>query len=180
MVRRTFATSAVYLGSDGEPSANSWRLQDGWTRSFDGAGRILDLEPFQSSIKELEAAAYFSQEPPDARYMSYSELHGHTERLRSGGFDVLQQQVDLARKVAFPFVTLIMTLIAIPFAVTMGRSGTMAGIAVGIALALLYWGTISVSAALGAGGAMPPVIAAWAPNLLFGAGAAYLVLTVRT
>ena len=39
---------------------------------------------------------------------------------------------------------------------------------------------ISVSAALGAGGAMPPAIAAWAPNLLFGAGAAYLVLTVRT
>jgi lipopolysaccharide export LptBFGC system permease protein LptF len=27
---------------------------------------------------------------------------------------------------------------------------------------------------------MTPVLAAWAPNLLFGAGAGYLLLTVRT
>ena len=39
---------------------------------------------------------------------------------------------------------------------------------------------ISVFAAFGAGGAMPPALAAWAPNLIFGAGAVYLLLTVRT
>jgi lipopolysaccharide export LptBFGC system permease protein LptF len=37
-----------------------------------------------------------------------------------------------------------------------------------------------VFAAFGAGGAMPTLLAAWAPNLLFGAGAVYLLLTVRT
>jgi lipopolysaccharide export LptBFGC system permease protein LptF len=82
--------------------------------------------------------------------------------------------------VAYPFVCLIMTLVAIPFATTIGRSGTMAGIAVGVAVALVYWGAITISAALGAGGLLEPVLAAWAPNLLFGAGAAYLLLTVRT
>ena len=39
---------------------------------------------------------------------------------------------------------------------------------------------ISIFAALGASGLMPPALAAWAPNLLFGATAAYLLLTVRT
>jgi LPS export ABC transporter permease LptF/LPS export ABC transporter permease LptG len=180
LVRRTFAASAEYIGGSGDHSPSTWRLENGWTRTFDATGNIRDLSEFAASAKELEAASYFSQEPPDARFMSYAELRGHTERLRSGGFDVLGQQVALSRKVAFPFVTVIMTLIAIPFAVTIGRSGTMAGIAAGIGLALLYWGMISVSAALGAGGAMPPAIAAWAPNLLFGAGAAYLVLTART
>ena len=34
--------------------------------------------------------------------------------------------------------------------------------------------------ALGAGGVLPPLLAAWAPNLLFGAGAVYLLLTART
>ena len=81
---------------------------------------------------------------------------------------------------AYPFVCVIMALIAIPFATTVGRSGTMAGIAVGVALALLYWGAINISAALGAGGLMTPFMAAWAPNLLFGASAAYLLLTVKT
>jgi lipopolysaccharide export LptBFGC system permease protein LptF len=56
----------------------------------------------------------------------------------------------------------------------------MAGIAVGIGLALVYWVSISIFAALGGGGLIAPTLAAWAPNLLFGAGALYLLLTVRT
>ena len=83
-------------------------------------------------------------------------------------------------KLSFPFVTLIMTLLAVPFAVTIGRSGAMAGIGVAIGIAIVYWTTISVFAAMGAGGVMAPALAAWAPNLLFGAGAFYLLLTVRT
>jgi lipopolysaccharide export LptBFGC system permease protein LptF len=39
---------------------------------------------------------------------------------------------------------------------------------------------ISIFAALGTGGALPPLLAAWAPNLLFASGAAYLLLTVKT
>jgi lipopolysaccharide export LptBFGC system permease protein LptF len=73
-----------------------------------------------------------------------------------------------------------MTLIGVPFAVTTGRRGAMYGVGVGIVLALTYWTLISVFAAFGAGGAMPTLLAAWAPNLLFGAGAVYLLLTVRT
>jgi lipopolysaccharide export LptBFGC system permease protein LptF len=56
----------------------------------------------------------------------------------------------------------------------------MYGIGVGIVLAISYWVAISIFAALGTGGVMTPVLAAWAPNLLFGAGAGYLLLTVRT
>jgi lipopolysaccharide export LptBFGC system permease protein LptF len=56
----------------------------------------------------------------------------------------------------------------------------MYGIGVGIVLAICYWIAISVFAALGTGGVMTPLLAAWAPNLLFGAGAGYLLLTVRT
>ncbi len=136
--------------------------------------------PFDSEDKVLESAAYFATEAPDARFMSYSQLHDYTERLRASGFDVLEQQVALARKISFPFVTLIMTLIAVPFAVTTGRGGAMAGVGVGIALAITYWTAISVFAALGSGGLLAPSLAAWTPNLLFGAGAAYLLLRVRT
>jgi lipopolysaccharide export LptBFGC system permease protein LptF len=112
--------------------------------------------------------------------MSYSQLRGYIDRLRTGGFDISEQQVALERKISFPFVTLVMTLIAVPFAVTTGRRGAMYGIGVGIVLAIVYWVTISVFAALGTGGLMTPMLAAWAPNLLFAAGAGYLLLTVRT
>ena len=88
--------------------------------------------------------------------------------------------VQLRRKVAFPFVTLIMTLLAVPFAVTTGRRGALYGIGVGIVVAIVYWIMLSIFGALGEGGVVAPLLAAWAPNVLFGAAAAYMLLTVRT
>jgi lipopolysaccharide export LptBFGC system permease protein LptF len=56
----------------------------------------------------------------------------------------------------------------------------MYGIGVGVVLAIMYWVTSEVFAAFGAGGLLGPALAAWAPNLLFGAGACYMLLSVRT
>jgi lipopolysaccharide export LptBFGC system permease protein LptF len=100
--------------------------------------------------------------------------------LKSSGYSVVTYMVQLQRKVAFPFVTVIMTLLALPFAVTTGRRGALYGIGIGIVMAIVYWIALSVFAALGAGGAMSPVLAAWAPNILFSAAAAVMLLTVRT
>jgi lipopolysaccharide export LptBFGC system permease protein LptF len=112
--------------------------------------------------------------------MNYAELRRYIDELKTSGYNVTEHEVELHRKLAFPLVTLVMTLIAVPFAVTTGKRGAMYGIGVGIVLALVYWTIISVFAAFGASGLMSPTLAAWAPNLLFGAAALYLLLTVRT
>jgi LPS export ABC transporter permease LptG/LPS export ABC transporter permease LptF len=177
--RRVFAERAIYLGG-GNGSTDGWHAEQGWVRTFRDDGDTASFSPFAESTITVEPAAYFVTQTPEPKYMSYSQLKGYIERLKTSGLDVVEQQVELARKVSFPFVTLIMTLIAVPFAVTTGRHGAMYGIGVGIVLAIAYWVTISVFAALGSGGLMAPTLAAWAPNLLFGAAAAYLLLTVRT
>jgi lipopolysaccharide export LptBFGC system permease protein LptF len=74
----------------------------------------------------------------------------------------------------------VMTLLAVPFAVSGGRRGALYGLGMGLVLALGYFVTMSVFGALGSGGVLPPVLAAWAPNLLFSSAAAYMLLTVRT
>jgi len=156
-----------------------WQVTRGWTREFRG-DETPHMTPIELDRRRLETPKYFGAEEPNARYMGYKQLRDYTANLRAGGFDVLEHEVSLQRKLAFPFVTLIMTLLAVPFASTIGRSGAMGGVAVGIALAISYWTLISIFAALGSGGALPPVLAAWAPNLLFGSAALYLLLTVRT
>src|ERR1043165_2056366 len=118
----------------------------------------------------LEPPAYFGTRQPEPEFMSYSQLRTYLGQLRTSGFDVIDQQVALERKASFPFVTLIMTLIAVPFAVTAGRRGAMYGIGVGIVIAISYWVAFSVFAALGTGGVMPPALAPWEANLLLGAG----------
>jgi len=179
LTERTVAQRATDVGTPMGAQV-VWRLDQGWTRDFDAQGEPRSFAQFDHVEKPLEPPAYFESDAPDARFMSYTQLRDYTARIQAGGLDVLGQQVALARKVAFPFITLIMTLIAVPFAVTVGRSGAMAGIGVGIGLAIAYWTTISVFAALGAGGLIAPLLAAWAPNLLFGTGAGYLLLTVKT
>jgi len=174
LTRRTFAEQASFV------EGAQWRVDRGWTREFDKAGEPGPFTPFARTEKTLEPATHFTTEAPDPDFMSYTQLRQYTDRLRASGLDVVRQQVALWRKVSFPFVTIIMTLLAVPCAVTIGRSGAMAGIGVAIAIAIVYWTTISVFAAMGAGGVMAPLLAAWAPNLLFGAGALYLLLTVRT
>jgi len=178
---RMFAAKATYApsASPAGPVPN-WRLEQGWSREFGPRTQVKNFVTFPSRTVALEPADYFVTEAREPALMNFGQLRTYIAELRASGYNVLEHEVELYRKVAFPFVTLVMTLIAIPFAVTTGKRGAMYGVGVGIVLALIYWVMISVFAAFGAGGLLDPMLAAWAPNLIFGAAAAYLLLTVRT
>ena len=162
-----------------------WKGQNGWMREFPAglgrAGRVVArYDPFAERELALEPASYFRTEVPEADLMTYGQLRDYIAQLQASGANAVPDMVKLQRKVAFPFVTVIMTLLAVPFAVSTGGRGPLYGVGIGIVLAIVYWLTLSVFAALGAGGVLNPMLAAWAPNILFGAAAAYMILTVRT
>jgi LPS export ABC transporter permease LptF/LPS export ABC transporter permease LptG len=174
---RVFAVSAKASPAD---AATTWQARAGWRRAFDDTMAITDYGKFETATLTLDTPETFVTEAPPPAQMNFGQLRDYVRELRASGYDVREDEVALHRKIAFPFVTLVMTLIGVPFAVTTGRRGALYGVGIGIVLALVYWTMISVFAAFGAGGAMPTALAAWAPNLLFGAGAVYLLLTVRT
>ena len=175
--RRTFAKRAAFR--------DGWEGHDVWTRRFGPSethegGSISFASASEQALPFLEPPDYFETERPDAELMTFGQLQAHIQELSASGFDVVRLVVELYRKTAFPFVTLILTLIAIPFAITTGPRGALFGVGVGITVAFTYWTTINVFAAIGNAGLLAPSLAAWAPNLLFGASALYLLLTVRT
>jgi len=178
LARRSFAERARFTPEPGH--SNLWRAEQAWSRELRPSGDTRRFSAQPVAEFTLEPPSYFGIRQPAPEFMSYSQLRDYIGQLRTSGFDVIAQQVALERKASFPFVTLIMTLIAVPFAVTAGRRGALYGVGVGIVIAISYWVAFSVFAALGTGGVVAPILAAWAPNLLFGAGAAYLLLTVRT
>ena len=177
LVRRKYFSSVTFEGDREAKGQVIWQGAKGWQRDFAPKRRF---SSFTNQAVVMEGPGYFASESPNAQYMSYRQLSEHVTSLQAGGFNVVPYIVALHRKLAFPFVTLIMALIAVPFAVTIGKSGAMYGIGAGIVLAILYWTAISVFGAIGAGGLMAPALAAWAPNILFGCAAMYLLLTVRT
>ena len=162
-----------------QPADSTWRADQGWTRRFTN-DVVAEYTAFQDRPLTLEAASYFGTEQPDADRLSFTNLRRYINALRVSGFDVVPYRVALHRKIAFPFVALVMTLIAIPFAVTTGRRGALFGIGLGLLLAISYWGLSAVFGAIGGAGLLSPPLAAWAPNVLFVSAASYLLLTVRT
>jgi LPS export ABC transporter permease LptG/LPS export ABC transporter permease LptF len=172
LTERAFTTRAVFK--------DEWKAGQGWVRQFE-----VDQDPgaFKASERRtlaIESPDYFATEQPQAERMSYQELGRHIGSLEASGADVVELRVALERKLSFPFITFILTLIAVPFAVTTGRHGALYGVGIGIVLAISYWIVISVFGAIGSAGLLTPVLAAWAPNVLFGGSAVYLLLSVRT
>jgi LPS export ABC transporter permease LptF/LPS export ABC transporter permease LptG len=183
----TRADQVTYVVGQTEDGAQgNWLAQTGWKRELGPAATrkgqqpTVKFEPFTDRPLTLDAPSYFKADEPIADLMSYKQLRDYTTRLQASGANVVPQRVALQRKIAFPFVALIMTILAVPFAISTGHHGAMYGIGIGIALAIVYIVTMSVTGALGSGGVMPAILAAWAPNILFGAAALYGVLTVRT
>ena len=171
LASQTHANTAEYH-DDG------WTALRGWTQDF-SAGTPRE-RGFAKEQIALDAPQYFATEDADTDMMTAAQLRRTVEELASSGFNYLPQQVALHRKVAFPFVTFVMTLLAVPFGVTTGRRGALYGIGLGAAIALLYWLVMSVFVAVGSAGLLPPVLAAWTPNIIVTACAAYLMLVAKT
>lgn len=134
----------------------------------------------QARSREIEAPSYFGQEERPADTLRFEELRQHIVSLELLGLDVTPLRVQLHRKLAFPVVCVVMTLLGIPFAFVVARRGALYGIAASVLIAIVYWACLAIFDALGNNALLPPLLAAWAPNLLFGGSALYLMFTLET
>ena len=160
-------------------ASRSWQLYNGWERSF--KGDQLEFSTFDEKISSMnEEPSYFAQEVKESSKMTFLELRDYIESLQQGGFEVDHLKTELYKKLSFPVVSVIMSILGIPFAFSIGRKGTLYGVAVGVLLGIVYWGAFGVFGVLGSNGLLSPVLAAWGPNLLFGSGGALLLSGVRT
>jgi LPS export ABC transporter permease LptG/LPS export ABC transporter permease LptF len=174
--RRIFATSTRW-----DPQVNNWIFDNGWQRTFSG-DTIASYRPFTvSTFPEIkEQPSYFKKEYVPSQEMSYNELSRYIADLKQSGFDTKRLSVQLNKKVAYPLITLVMAILAIPFALSMGKKGSLAGIATAIGLAITYWVVALIFESLGNVNTLPAILAAWTPDLLFGITGAYLLLRTPT
>jgi len=173
LVRRWEARTGIWDG-------RSWVFHDVNVKQLDQQGR------FQLTKKKRERIPFplkpddFTRPEKKIEEMSYFELRDYIQQAQEEGHDATFYLPGLQAKLAFPFVSFIMSLIAIPLAL---RTGTGKGIATSIGLGLLlgfgYWLIFGFSLSFGHAGFFPPVIAAWLTNTLFASFGIFLLLTVR-
>jgi len=181
LTRHTHVARAYY-------ASPAWQALDGWTQTFRsdspapaGSRNVpLEREEFHEKSLPMPPVDDFRRAQVDSSRMEFGELREYVRRLGSSGVNVAEQEVQLHRKLAFPAVTLVLTLLAIPFGVTTGKKGALYGIGLAVVLAGVYFLLTTLFMAAGAAGVLPAPLAAWSVNLLFSIGALYLVFTVRT
>lgn len=155
-------------------------LEDCWVRYF-SEGRMMGFEKKEKlDLNVREDRSFFLKEWKEPDQMSYGELSTYIRELDERNFDTVKFKVDLNYKVSFPFVCLIMTLLGIPFAFSLGKKGTLVGIGLSIVIAMVYWGAIAVFHGLGYVSYLNAFLSAWGPNLVFGLIGLYLLFTLRT
>ena len=164
-----------------EPSLNKFVFENGWERTLKGPS-IQRYETFEvATFNELhEDPNYFKKEVRQSSEMDYYQLRDYISDLQQSGFDTVRLRVQLQKKIAYPLVTLVMAVLAIPFAVTGRTGGALAGVAIAITIAVVYIGMAGLFEAMGNANQLPAVLAAWSPNIIFGLATGYLLLRVPT
>ena len=158
-----------------------WVYEQGWERSLNGSAHVSDRKFDVATYPELsEAPAYFKKEIKQSSEMNYDELRRYIHDLEESGFDVVRLRVQLQKKIAYPLITLVMAVLAIPFALSAGKRSAVAGLATAIGIGVVYWTISGLFEAMGNLSQLPPAVAAWSPDLVFGFIGGYLILRMPT
>ena len=88
--------------------------------------------------------------------------------------------MEREQKLVIPVATLIIILFGAPLGTSSKRGGTAYGIGVSLISTMLLILFLKISGALGSAGALPPLVAAWTPNIIFLAAGIALLTKVRT
>jgi LPS export ABC transporter permease LptG len=174
--RRIFATRVFW-----DQATSSWRFQNGWQRDIAGTS-ITEFNEFkQTSFSEIhEDPSYFEKESLQSQEMNFGQLNRYIGDLAQSGFDTMRLRVELWRKLAYPLIAVVMAVLAIPFALSMGRRSSLEGVAVAIAVALAYFVVDGLFSALGNVNYLPAALAACSSDILFGLVGGYLLLRTPT
>lgn len=172
---------ARLLVANAQFTPQGWAVSDGWARTFDG----LNERSFRSittpvAVDLEERPDYFAAEVRKPREMGFTELRAYVQEVRDSGQAVPALEVALQDRVAFPFASLVMALVALPFAFRLERKGALYGLGLAIVLGICFLAVFAFFRTLGQVGTFPAVVASWSPNVLFALLSAYLFLGVKS
>ena len=157
-----------------------WKLVDGTVTQF------LESDPFPINQKFNELRLQIQETPKDFQEiekevdgLGLSELRNYIGRNEVAGVDVKSYQVKYHSRFSLSFIPIVMCIMGVPFSVRGRREGGLAkDMGICLAITFFYWLFYSIGLSLGTNGALPPVVAAWAPTVMFTALALALVSRV--
>ena len=146
------------LGWQAEKATESVISKDGKVASKNTTAAV----PITDSPEDLKLLALGAEE------FTFFDLQKMIADIRNKGMNATRYEVDLQSKLALPMISLMVVLIAIPFALKKHLSGSTA-LSFGVAglITFGYWVLSAFCLSLGRSAALPPWVSAWVPNAVF-------------
>ena len=137
--------------------------------------RVMKFKTYDLKIDHFDTGNRPSSLKKGRREMSISELRHHLKETKKGTRRHNKATMELHRKFSAPFACLILGLIGLPLGLMKRAKGRSWGIALSVAVFMLYYSLLVVSTSIGKPGKLNPVLAVWIPNMVLGATALVLL-----
>ena len=163
--RENGAITRVIAADRAEQAPGGWRLDN--IRSYDARMNIVMRTESMTALKGVEPSRFTLArvDPGERDFMALGEA---IDDLEAAGRPTDEARTGWWHKISGPLSTVLMPLLAATAAFGLARSGkTLLRATIGMALGFAYFVADNFSVALGNYGAYPPILAAWAPFLLF-------------
>jgi len=155
---------------------NLWTLSDGVLHKLgpDGLTQYeMKFPRMQLNLRRAFQDLWQTQQT--AEEMSLRELQHQIAVFGGAGRQVGEMKVNMHFKLSIPLSCLVFALCAAPLGLRFARSGSYSGILLGIIVMFLYQNNVWLGKAVGMGGLVPPIIAGWSQNVIFGLVGIYLI-----
>ena len=159
------ALTRIIEADRGVPQGRAWLLSN--VRIYDSNMNVVLTRPQMAALPGLEPERLtLAKVDPDK--LDFFELRQRIGQLERAGRPADEARAGLWHKISSPISTLLMPLLAAIAAFGLARSGqVLVRASVGMALGFAYFLADNFSLAMANVGAYPPLLAAWAPFLLF-------------
>jgi lipopolysaccharide export system permease protein len=154
---------------------NQWTIKNYIIRKMDGLEENLIKGAILDTTINLTPSDFIIHEN-SYELMNYSQLNDYIKKEKQKGASNLQfYEVEKHKRFAYPFATIILTVIGISLSSRKVKGGIGLHLGFGIAISFAFILFMQISTVFATYGNLAPVIAVWIPNIIFGILAIYLL-----
>jgi len=154
---------------------SSWHIKNYYVRLLDGLEEKIIRGSRLDTVIGVTPSD-FIVEIDNFELMDYSQLQQYIIKERQKGASKLQfYEVEKQKRIAYPFATIVLTLIGVALSSRKVKGGIGLHLGLGIAISFAFILFMQISTVFATFGNLSPIIAVWIPNIVFGILAFYLL-----
>lgn len=144
-----------------------WTMYSGLIHDLSGDGAVKRTLRFSQQILPIDQTPkQILQEQKKPKEMTMKELRHQIRAMKVQYLETAKLETELYQRWTIPLASLIFALIGMPLGLQPNRNSSSIGFGISIIIIFIYYCFMTISSAMAQGGALPPIIAVWLPNLI--------------